>query len=830
MTMQKVLEQCENLKHILEHKSEELRLQEYLKDLDAQRDDWERRTALFVPLRQRLERGGLALEAGEDYEAIKDLRILRDKNKIRQAALRESMTTARTDLHNAEEALTLAEAEYRDKLTEQTKLQTLTQKVRALDEQIIERREAAVNVKADFEEAERKLRECSTIVEKEQSAVERLEISLREARKFLQLNSVDEKLSSGIAGIQKCFNMYEHAEEKRIALKDSQANAIRQRQKAQSILNDRAALFTDVGHRFAVIEKNYARARSFYESTLKGKSISEWREVCDNSIKRLAELDELYKKFQEEKALQERLKNFQDLKLRMQQETRSLNIRDVEQTGKIHELQTEAAKLEKRAALLRRIEDLDAVRELLQDGIACPLCGSVTHPYTSGAIVPNPEEIHNQLNETNIRLKNLRDELTARQTRAGKLGEEISSVGRDENDIRRQIAELNAEITSQVSIMGLKFGAGISPFEEIDRARQRTRDTLQLARNSADTAETAQRDLKAAGDELDKIRETRSEATRYHQEALFALQREKSEEERIENECKTQEEIVHSLKRELISQIMPYGYKALPDKNPAEIISALEKRMNNWQEGSRRSDELERELSIAHTKMAALRKEKEALRVKREELASRVKAVEAERDSVNQQRIIIFASRNPDDEQSRMNKDVEKLRAQLNERRELRNDKAVKLDKVLTDLHAIETEMARGREELQKHEINFNKKLLALGFKNEDDYAAACLNSDERRDLQNRLRELTQNDLDIKSERENARAHILELQADGINLSSDDITARAIDLSNTLKDLRQRLESTNDEENLRIYDEKVAREFIPAIKNLMLNCGLPEVL
>ena len=39
--------------------------------------------------------------------------MLRDKNKIRQASLRDEMTVARTDLHNAEEALNLIEGEYR---------------------------------------------------------------------------------------------------------------------------------------------------------------------------------------------------------------------------------------------------------------------------------------------------------------------------------------------------------------------------------------------------------------------------------------------------------------------------------------------------------------------------------------------------------------------------------------------------------------------------------------------------------------------------------------------------------------------------------------------
>lgn len=819
---QKLLEDFEELQKILQHRAEELRQQEKLKDIDAKRADLERRTALFVPSKQRLERGGKTLELGEEYETIKDLREQRGKNKIKQDALRDDLTEARNDLQNAEEALTLIEAEYRDKLAEQTKLANLTQRVKALDVQIADRSEAVIQARNEYEESEREYRECSAKTESEQISLERLEVALREARKFLQQHSIDEKLQTGLSGIQKCFAMYVQADEKHTGLKISWSKAIQRKLQAQSTLNDRSAMFSDVNHRYAVIEKNYVRARAFYEGTLKGKSITEWREICTKCDKKLSDLDELYKKFQEVRNLEDRLKSFQDIRLRIQQETRTLNIRDIEQSGKIHELQQEAERLEKRAALLRRIEDLDALRELLQDGTACPLCGSMTHPYTSGASIPDPEKVHRQLQETQKELAELRDALTTRQTRAGKLSEESSEVGRGESELRKQINELTAEISSKVSLLGLKMSTGISPFEEIDRERQRTRDTLQLARNAADTAEEAEREMKAAADELEKIRETREEVTRIQQDALFALQNARAEEEQFDTETKTQAEILASLKRELISQITTYGYKTLPDKNPAEVVESLEKRMRDWQEGSVKRDELERELSLANTRFTAMKKQRESLRAKREELLSRVKAVEADRDSVQQQRIVLFASRKPDDEMSRMNADIESLRSQLNERRDDKNAKSQELDRIQTAIHTLETETAKGREDLQRHEISFNKRLLALGFRNEDDYAAACLTSDERRDLQNRLRELTQEDLDLKAERENTRAKILELQSDGMSRTNDEISEMIKRLKNEFA------ENNNDDSESTVYREKINAEIIPSVKDLILTCGFEE--
>ena len=206
---------------------------------------------------------------------------------------------------------------------------------------------------------------------------------------------------------------------------------------------------------------------------------------------------------------------------------------------------------------------------------------------------------------------------------------------------------------------------------------------------------------------------------------------------------------------------------------------------------------------------------------------SRLKAVEAERDSVQQQRIVLFASRKPDDEMSRMNADVEELRTQLGERRDEKNARTEELNSVQTEVHTLETEMARGREELQRHEINFNKRLLALGFRNEEDYASACLTPDERRDLQNRLRELTQSDLELTAERENTRAKILELQSDGLGRTNDEING----MIKAVKELMSVKGNDDDSDNAEasVYGDKINGEILPELRGLLLSCGLEEV-
>ena len=133
----------------------------------------------------------------------------------------------------------------------------------------------------------------------------------------------------------------------------------------------------------------------------------------------------------------------------------------------------------------------------------------------------------------------------------------------------------------------------------------------------------------------------------------------------------------------------------------------------------------------------------------------------------------------------------------------------------MTELHSLETEIATGRDELQKNEINFGKKLLSLGFKNEDDYLSACLKDDERKILQERVKELTSMDLELNSEKENARAKLLDLHG-GFN---------AKEFAQKIADISKRAENElkGDPELLAAYENMK-----PEIKDLAAKCGLPE--
>lgn len=739
-------------------------LKQKIIELDKRRADWEKNMALFEPLRKKLERGRSVLELGDDFNNLKALRARREQHKLDQINLRENIMTAKAEAQSAEESFAIAESALRDKLAAQSKLIELANKAQELDKNLIERQDEAERIRASLNEVEIKFKEREALVSGATLDVEKLTIALRESRKYLQANYSDESLINTLPGIKKCFELFNHAQDKLNNANLAYENAIKRKQNAQSALNDRQSMFADVEHRFSIVEKNYEQARALFESALKGKSISDWQRECERLNNKLEQLEELAKQFINEHGLQIKLKNIQEDRLRLQQESRSLNLKDIEQTGKLSGLDAEVKKLEKRVALLQKIEDLDLIRELLDDGEPCPLCGAMTHPYLSGVVIPDSQETRRQLEEAQNKLKELQDALSMRKSRLDVLSGEINSAGESEKELRRELNILTENITLNAPALGLKFGAGVPPLEELDRVKQRTRDSLQMAKNNLDAAEAAQRNLKNAEYELEKTRENKNELTKFHQEALFNLQGEKTDERHLEEEARSCEEAFNSIRRELVSQLTAYGYKNLPDENPGKIIEALNKRSEDWQSMSKLKDKQERELNAAQNLLNNIKKDLETLKLSRNDIKDRLRAVEAECGSINQQRLVLFESKKPSEEKERMEREVIELKRQLETRRVLKNESLEKFNNYLENMHKLETEMALERESIQKAEIAFGKKLLAAGFKNEDDFVSSSLTADERQALQKRLKDLTQEDLDLNSEREELMAQLIEIQ------------------------------------------------------------------
>ena len=165
-------------------------------------------------------------------------------------------------------------------------------------------------------------------------------------------------------------------------------------------------------------------------------------------------------------------------------------------------------------AELRKISDFDSERKLLEDGKACPLCGSLAHPWAEGNI-PSVTEDEKEL-ATLITLlgkaesiKTLLDQLAKLERAAA---ESASAAGNRLNIVREQYTAIEKNILSQgeqsdrcrsayesntLSIKQLLVKFGITEVPESEEEIKRINASLISRRTSWETNDKRKRDIEA---------------------------------------------------------------------------------------------------------------------------------------------------------------------------------------------------------------------------------------------------------------------------------------------------------------------------------------------
>src|SRR5690606_33885756 len=77
--------------------------------------------------------------------------------------------------------------------------------------------------------------------------------------------------------------------------------------------------------------------------------------------------------------------------------------------------------------LLRKISSYAEVRQQLQDGEPCPLCGALQHPFATGN-TPIPDEVTSALNQVRATLKSKIKTVSSLKIRQAEIDKDIEQI------------------------------------------------------------------------------------------------------------------------------------------------------------------------------------------------------------------------------------------------------------------------------------------------------------------------------------------------------------------------------------------------------------------
>ena len=257
-------------------------------------------------------------------------------------------------------------------------------------------------------------------------------------------------------------------------------------------------------------------------------------------------------------------------------------------------LKDKAQLLIKQKSDAERIERLEDIREQLEDGKACPLCGSLDHPYSEHEPSKETSEIKKEINsvevqissknnsivelekqvaEANTSVKLTTEQLKSLTTQQSELSKNIEiQINQYQGNLKIEIDNLH-EIVKQSQIKETNLEKGIEAIEE-----QKTNIELQELYTSLDSLmETYKSKSKQRQDKYEGADIT-SHCNRLQDEfevSKTSIERLNVSIEKESKDLKRAEDLVSSINKELTPQLANLGFSNL-EQVSSHILSQVE--------------------------------------------------------------------------------------------------------------------------------------------------------------------------------------------------------------------------------------------------------------
>jgi len=614
---------------------------------------------------------------------------------------------------------------------------------------------------------------------------------MRDVRKFLQDNLVDEKLIEQLAGIKTRFESLYSFLDKRQRMSDKHATLDKLKKEAQKRLDGQSILFETVKAKFTSLENSIKKQKSALAEIKGSRSMGEWRENLANLMERgvkIGVIEEAVKSRAEIVTLRQELRNRKD-SLESSQKECLKKIAACQ--NRVQTLERELQHLDTQAELIRRIKDLEEARERLMDGQPCPLCGSVTHPYAAGNI-PQDDEVQLLTRRTKDDLKKENDALSSFNVENVRISGEALQAEADEARFSSQLQEVERRLAEDLAAIQLSLPMNVDPLTGIGRERQRSEELLQKTRLVVERSEKGEEILLSMQDELEMARQERDQLAESRQEAEFEKETAARELERLSQDIRLHDEELKNMRLDLTRQIMPFGFKNLPEGRPEQILETLETRLQKWQEQYKVRMELEKQLTVWERDLHHERTTLDNLNLELKDKNETARKLKAEKDALRQQRVSVFGRKDPDKEEIAQSALVEAAEKQVEAKREARELVLQELSNMRSRIENLEKSIHVRAESLQKAEIAFKRQLIANDFSNEDSYLASCLPEAERRLLQERASALDMEKAELDALHIDRKFGLEELRRRHVSsLSLEEAAKMKSQAAASLKELQQ---------------------------------------
>ncbi|MEN6349884.1 MAG: AAA family ATPase [Syntrophomonas sp.] len=734
-----------------------------LKRLKERNSEHEQRFELYKPDLQRLDKAQRFKEIEGEYIKITRQRDDQNRELEELANNRERLPVAGKTWAEMSGAWSSA----REMLTavkhKQKQQMLVIKAVRELDIHLTNKCQQIKAAENDIEESKKLFQAASDNVLDIKISLQESRVKLDEIQLYLDNNAVDSRLIEELAAIKQVF----------ASLKGLNF----QYMEASGKLEDRSKLIRESEAKVAEHDSAYNKiliqtreSTEMHQSIvqdidaiLKGRELNDWRHELDSLNDRQDILEQLLKS-------QERITETKNsLNEAIVQQSR-LNADLTGINGEIQSCESQQLQLEKdvyhleiQLDLLKRIQSLEEQRACLEDGQACPLCGSLHHPYVQGN-TPKPNDTELSLNSAKKRLKNLSTRLAELKVIKAEINKDLVQLKNNEIAYK-SILEVEGKSSADfIERLNLNVMDELLP-DTIYKEEKDVEINISKCSQLIFAIEQKQREEKQALKRLEDLNKSLAAAEKNLNKCRHDLEMAQNEYDLMEKQCVSLGQQLAQARDQAVLSAGQYGVDDFSPANLDHSLDILTERRNKWQAKQAEKEAREKMINLSELELARKQtlgnKIDEELRTKNRDLGS----LRNKFDKINLERQALFADKNPDNEEKRLNdevQDAEYKLAQANDN--LRNaELEMKSLKEKFEILTLSTQ-ARNVDSAQMEQA-FAAHLIRLGFTDEPEYRASRLDEQE-------FKKLIKTSDDLKKEKLEIFA-LIQDKSEALNVEQD---------------------------------------------------------
>jgi len=723
-----------------------------LEKLQVKNMELEQRVDLFKPELERLNKAGRAKELDGYYAKITGKRDEQQGELKELANMQERFPIAEDILNNSMIFRSSAKDLLDEAQQKQKQEMMVIKTVRELDLTIEHRGNQVATLEKGISDSEKVFNNTNNRILDIEILLGQHREKLDEIQQYLDNNRVDASLIENLAAIKQIFSNLKDIDSQ---YREAQGKLTRA---AGLIAEGRAALTAlDSAYNEMTIQtrESIDRHESMLEAIkilLENREIGNWRYELDALKDRKHIMEKLQQSQQiiinTRKSRQETV--IQRNQLLGGQSALRENIQLDE--GRQLQLEREVKHLEIQLDLLKRIQSLEEQRTALQDGQACPLCGSIDHPYAQGNI-PVHNETESSLNKSRKELKFLRDNLSYLRIKHAEMGKDLQQLDNNEAELKIVLAQENstrADFLKQLNIAGVaEMDDVLSDIisREMIKIEAHIVKYIQLIA----AVEQKSKEEKQALQELERLNKSLADAEKKRDKCHYDLKIAQNEYGLTEKQAaslKLQYDQSYEKARLLVE---PYGIDDLAIINLDFHLKNFTGRLNKWQ--ARQAEKEDQKKFINSSEIELVKQQTlqdklaEELQIKRRDLEAR----QSELRQINLKRQDLFGDKRPDDEEQRLLQDVQYAESELERATDKLRTAEQELKNLQEKISAINTSTQTRAGELAQMEQTWLTRLYRLGLADEADYRDSCLDEPEYMELQNTAENLKKEQLEVSA-------------------------------------------------------------------------------